>query len=72
MKLKKNPHAKALGKLGGKKRMGALTPAERRKLASEAGIARAKKLTAQRREEIAKAAVAARERQRAERRTANE
>lgn len=71
MKVKKNPHATALGKLGGRKRMDALSPAERKKLASEAGTARAKKLSAQRRKEIAKLAVAARERKRAEKKVAN-
>jgi len=44
MKKKKNPHAVALGKLGGKKggkaRAANLTPAERSAIAKKAGIAR--------------------------------
>jgi len=69
MQKKKNPHAQALGKLGGRARMDALSPKKRRELASQAGLARAKKLSAHKRKQIAKAAVAARERRRAERNT---
>jgi hypothetical protein len=65
---KKNPHAQALGSLGGRARMDSLTHRERRELAAKAGAARAKKLSARKRKEIAKAAVAARERRRSERR----
>jgi hypothetical protein len=64
---KKNPHAQALGRLGGKARMDALSPKKRKELASQAGRARAKKLSAHQRQKIAKVAVAARERRRAER-----
>jgi hypothetical protein len=44
MAKKKNPHAVALGRLGGlkggKARVGKLTPEERRELARKAGLAR--------------------------------
>jgi hypothetical protein len=66
-KKKKNPHASALGRLGGRARANSMTPAERRELASKAGRARAAKLSARRRSEIAKRAVQAREKGRAER-----
>lgn len=69
MQKKKNPNAQALGKLGGKARMDALSPKKRKELASQAGRARAKKLSVRKRQQIAKAAVAARERRRAERNT---
>ncbi len=66
-KEKKNPHARALGALGGKARMNALTSDERKQLAASGGATRAKNLSSRRRKEIAKLAVAARERRRAER-----
>jgi hypothetical protein len=61
---KKNPNAQALGKLGGKARAEALSDAELSKIASKGGQQRAKQLSAERRREIAKLAVAARERKR--------
>ncbi len=65
---KKNPHAVALGRLGGKKggpaRMAALTPEQvseiSRKAGEVGGVARAQKLSAKKRSEIAKKAAAAR------------
>jgi len=63
---KKNPHAQALGKLGGKARAEALSDAEIAKIASTGGRARAEKLSAAERKRIAKLAVAARERKRRE------
>lgn len=64
MALKKNPHAQALGKLGGKARAERLSDAEITKIARKGGKARAAKLTAAERSRIAKLAVAARERKR--------
>jgi hypothetical protein len=64
MSRKKNPHAQALGRLGGKARAKSLSDAEITKIASEGGKARAAKLTAAERRRIAKLAVAARERKR--------
>jgi hypothetical protein len=64
MTTKKNPHAQALGSLGGKARATSLPEAEIAKIASKGGTARAKSLSAERRREIAKKAVAARERKR--------
>lgn len=61
---KKNPHAQALGSLGGKARAKNLTDAELARIASEGGKARAAKLTPAERKRIAKLAVAARERKR--------
>jgi hypothetical protein len=60
---KKNPHAQALGSLGGKARAENLSDAEITKIASKGGKARAAKLSATERKRIAKLAVAARERQ---------
>jgi hypothetical protein len=65
---KKNPHAVALGRLGGKKggpaRAAKLTPEQRTKSARKAGkasgIARMTSLTPERRREIARAASQAR------------
>lgn len=71
-KKKKNPHAQALGVLGGKARMRTLTPTERKQLAASGGATRAKKLGSRRRKEIAKLAVAARERGRAKRESIHE
>ena len=62
----KNPHAQALGSLGGSARAEKLSAARLSKIASEGGKARAKKLSAARLSEIAKKAVAARERKRAQ------
>ena len=60
----KNPHAVALGSLGGKKRAEVLSPEERRRIGQaggkKGGAARATKLTQERRSEIAKKAAAAR------------
>jgi len=62
----KNPHAQALGSLGGSARARKLSPARRKKIASEGGKGRARKLSAAQLSEIAKRAVAARERKRAQ------
>jgi hypothetical protein len=64
MSLKKNPHAQALGRLGGKARAESLSDAEIARIARKGGKARAAKLTAAERSRIAKLAVAARERKR--------
>jgi hypothetical protein len=40
---KKNPHARALGKLGGKARVQTTTPEQRKQWAALGGLARAKK-----------------------------
>jgi hypothetical protein len=61
---KKNPHAQALGHLGGTARAEKLHQSEITKIASKGGKARAESLSAARRREIAKKAVAARERKR--------
>ena len=61
---KPNPHAQALGTLGGKARADKLSEAEISKIASKGGKARARKLSAAERSRIAKLAVAARERKR--------
>jgi hypothetical protein len=63
---KKNPHAQALGALGGKARTASLSHAEIAKIASKGGKARAAKLSAAELSRIAKLAVAARERKRKE------
>jgi hypothetical protein len=62
--MEKNPHARALGSLGGKARAERLSDAEITKIASEGGKARAAKLSAIERSRIAKLAVAARENKR--------
>jgi hypothetical protein len=62
----KNPHAQALGSLGGSARAERLSAAKLSKIASEGGKARARKLSAARLSEIAKKAVATRERKRAQ------
>ena len=59
---KKNPHAQALGSLGGKARAEALPEAEIARIASKGGKARAAKLSTAERRRIAQLAVAARER----------
>src|SRR5262252_7937103 len=61
---KPNPHAQALGHLGGKARAKRLSDAEIAKIASKGGRARATKLSAAERSRIARLAVAARERKR--------
>ena len=61
-KNKPNPHAQALGSLGGKARAKTLSESDLAKIASKGGKARADSLSAARRSEIAKKAVAARER----------
>ena len=61
---KKNPHAQALGSLGGTARARNLPESELTKIASEGGRARAAKLSAAERKRIAKLAVQARERKR--------
>jgi hypothetical protein len=66
MRTSKNPHAQALGSLGGSARAERLSPARMKKIASEGGKARARKLSAAKLSQIAKKAVAARERKRAQ------
>jgi hypothetical protein len=66
MGTKKNPHAQALGSLGGKARAQNLSDAEITRIASKGGKARAERLSAAGRRRIAKLAVAARERKREE------
>lgn len=56
-----NPHAQALGRLGGKARAENLSEAKLAEIASKGGKARAQKLSAAERSRIAKLAVAARE-----------
>lgn len=63
---KPNPHAQALGSLGGRARAESLPDAEISKIASKGGKARAAKLSAAELSRIAKLAVAARERKRKE------
>lgn len=63
---KKNPHAVALGSLGGKARASKLTATERSEIAKKAAKARNAKLSAAQRKRIAKLAVQARERRRKE------
>ena len=64
--MKKNPHAVALGRLGGRQRAENLTPVQRRKIASNAGKTRTKKLSAEERRRIAMLGVAARRKKRKE------
>jgi general stress protein YciG len=52
-KAKPNPHAAALGKLGGEARLKKLTSQQRQEIASKAGRARSEQLSAKRRKEIA-------------------
>jgi hypothetical protein len=61
-----NPHAQALGSLGGKARAKNLSEAEVAKIASKGGKARAAKLSPAERSRIAKLGVQARERKRKE------
>jgi len=53
MKQSKNPHARALGKLGGKARTEKLSPERRSEIARKAGLARNQKLSADERKRIA-------------------
>jgi len=64
---KKNPHAKALGHLGGTARAKSLPQSNISEIASKGGKARAESLSAAKRREIARKAVAAREQKRAQR-----
>lgn len=66
MRKKLNPHAQALGSLGGKARAESLSRTEIAKIASKGGKARATKLSAAERRRIAKLAAAARENKRKE------
>ena len=61
----RNPHAVALGKLGGKARAAKLSQAERSAIASKAGKARSSRLSKAERVRIAELAVKAREEKRA-------
>jgi hypothetical protein len=58
--MKKNPAAMTLGRLGGKARAKALTPAELSKIGKKGAKARTSKLTASERSDIARKAVEAR------------
>ena len=60
----RNPHAQALGSLGGKARARNLSGVEIAKIASKGGKARAAKLSAAELKRIAKLGVAGRERKR--------
>lgn len=59
MKRKKNPHAQALGKLGGTVRNKKLSQTEIEEIASKGGKARARKLAASERSRIARFAAKA-------------
>jgi len=48
-----NPHARALGRLGGKARLTKLSPEERSQIARRAGLARMEKLSAKERRRLA-------------------
>ena len=65
---KKNPHAQALGSLGGKARAKNLSAEERAEIARQGGRARFAKMSAEERSRYAKRLVAARERKRREKR----
>jgi len=60
----KNPHAVALGSLGGRARAKSLSPEERAEIAGQGGKARFAKMSAEERSRYAKRLVAARERKR--------
>jgi hypothetical protein len=64
VKTKKNPHAQALGRLGGQARGRKLSQAEVSRIASEGGKARAASLSAAEKSRIARLGVEARERRR--------
>jgi hypothetical protein len=66
MTRKKNPHARALGRLGGAARRKKLSQTQIEEIASKGGKARARKLTAAERSRIARLAAKARERSRKE------
>jgi hypothetical protein len=66
MTRKKNPHAQALGKLGGAARRKKLSQTQIEEIASKGGKARAKKLSASERSRIARLAAKARDRGRKE------
>jgi hypothetical protein len=68
---KKNPHAAALGKLGGSARMKKLSRTEKTELGRKGAKARSAKLSAAERSRIAKLAVTIRERRRREERKTN-
>jgi hypothetical protein len=63
---KKNPHAQALGSLGGKARAKNLSAEERAEIARQGGRARFAKMSAQERSRYAKRLVRARERKQKE------
>ena len=67
-----NPHAQALGSLGGKARAKNLSPEAIAKISRKGGKARAKNLSPAERSRIAKLAVQARERRRAQQRRKGE
>jgi hypothetical protein len=62
----KNPHAVALGKLGGTRRAQKLSPEERSRIAAKAGRARSNKLSKAERRRIAMLGVKARRKRREE------
>ena len=64
----KNPHAVALGSLGGRARAKSLSPEERAEIAGQGGKARFAKMSAEERSRYAKQLIAARERKRREKR----
>jgi hypothetical protein len=70
MASKKNPHAVALGSLGGKARAKTLTASERSEIARKGAAAKDKKLSAADKRRIAMIAVQARERKRKQRKEA--
>jgi hypothetical protein len=66
MTQKKNPHAQALGRLGGKARSKKLSQTQIEEIASKGGKARARKLSAAERSRIARLGAKARDRGRKE------
>lgn len=67
MRKQKNPHAVALGRLGGKKRAQMLSAAERKRIAHKAANARMTKMTAEERRRVAMMGVEAKRKKRLER-----
>jgi hypothetical protein len=65
-KKQKNPHAQALGRLGGEARAKSLSAEERAEIAIQGGKARFANMTAEERSRYAKRLVQARERKRKE------
>jgi hypothetical protein len=63
----KNPHAVALGRLGGTKRAETLTAAERKRIAHKAAKARMTTMTAEERRRVAMLGVEAKRKKRLER-----